>query len=154
MLPVQPSPQPGLVGDSSYLPVVDEVFAEMRARLSANKDEIMTAQKNLLTARYDLTDHGVTGVTMTRGKPVQGAVRVKLPSGQTWDSLSGTAAHEIGLRGIYPPGFLPLPHPRQAEGGQILPQFHIDAIRDAEARDLQRFDVEMDLPDHFLPEFR
>lgn len=149
----RPQPEPGPVGDSSYLPVVDEVFAELRARLSANKDEFMTAQKDLLTLRYDLSDHAVSGVTMTRGKPVQGAVRVKLPQGQTWASLTGTAAHEIRLRGIYPPGFLPLTHPRHAEGGQILPQFHIDAIKAAEGRDLQRFDVEMDLPDHFLPEF-
>jgi hypothetical protein len=32
-----------------------------------------------LRDRYDLADRPVQGVTMTRGKPVQGGVRVKLP---------------------------------------------------------------------------
>jgi hypothetical protein len=38
-------------------------------------------------------------------------------------------------------------------GGMVFPQFHIDAIKRAEQRDLTRFDLDFDLPDHFLPEF-
>ncbi|UMR29112.1 hypothetical protein MJ904_18695 [Massilia sp. MB5] len=35
----------------------------------------------------------------------------------------------------------------------LFPQFHIDEILKQEGRDLNRFDLEFDLPDHFLPEF-
>ena len=35
----------------------------------------------------------------------------------------------------------------------LFPQFHIDAIKRDEQRDLQRFDLDFDLPDIFLPEF-
>ena len=35
----------------------------------------------------------------------------------------------------------------------VFPQFHIDEIKKQEGRDLTRFDLDFDLPDHFLPEF-
>jgi cytochrome c peroxidase len=54
---------------------------------------------------------------------------------------------------VFPIGFLPLPHPNHAEGGMTFPKFHIDEIKKQEARDLTRFDLDFDLPDHLLPEF-
>ena len=60
---------------------------------------------------------------------------------------------QIRERDAFPLGFLPLPHPNHPEGGMLFPQFHIDAIKRDEQRDLQRFDLDFDLPDHFLPEF-
>ena len=35
----------------------------------------------------------------------------------------------------------------------VFPKFHIDEIKKQEARDLTRFDLDFDLPDHLLPEF-
>jgi cytochrome c peroxidase len=35
----------------------------------------------------------------------------------------------------------------------LFPKFHIDEIKKQEQRDLTRFDLDFDLPDHFLPEF-
>lgn len=35
----------------------------------------------------------------------------------------------------------------------LFPQHHIDEIRKQEGRDLTRFDLDFDLPDHLLPEF-
>jgi cytochrome c peroxidase len=35
----------------------------------------------------------------------------------------------------------------------LFPKFEIEEIKKQEARDLTRFDLEFDLPDHFLPEF-
>ncbi|HYD49574.1 MAG TPA: hypothetical protein VEB21_14560, partial [Terriglobales bacterium] len=52
-----------------------------------------------------------------------------------------------------PAGFLPLPHPNHPEGGMLFPRMHIDEIKRQEARDLTRFDLDYDLPEHFLPEF-
>ena len=60
---------------------------------------------------------------------------------------------EIRSTGKWPKGFLPLPHPNHAEGGMVFPKFHIDEIKKQEERDLTRFDLDFDLPDHFLPEF-
>ena len=39
------------------------------------------------------------------------------------------------------------------EGGMLFPKYHIDEIKKQEDRDLTRFDLDFDLPDHFLPEF-
>jgi cytochrome c peroxidase len=48
---------------------------------------------------------------------------------------------------------MPLPHPNHAEGGMLFPHFVIDEINRQEQRDLTRYDLDFDLPDHFLPEF-
>ena len=93
------------------------------------------------------------GTTMSRGKPVQEGVRVKLPAGVTWTQLAAMTPADIRDKGLFPQGFLPLPHPHHAEGGMVFPGFHIAEIRRQEERDLTRFDLDFDLPDHVLPEF-
>ena len=60
---------------------------------------------------------------------------------------------DIRDKGVFPKGFLPLPHPHHAEGGMVFPTFHITEIKQQEERDLTRFDLDFDLPDHVLPEF-
>ena len=90
---------------------------------------------------------------MSRGKPVQEGVRAKLPAGMTWEKLAGMSPEEIREKGLFPAGFFPLPHPNHPEGGMLFPKFHIEEIKKQEARDLTRFDLDYDLPDHFLPEF-
>ena len=49
---------------------------------------------------------------------------------------------------------MPLPHPKQSEGGMVFPKFVIDEIKKQEGdRDLTRFDIDFDFPDHVLPEY-
>jgi cytochrome c peroxidase len=60
---------------------------------------------------------------------------------------------EIRSQGLLPEGFKPLPHVKQATGGQVFPNETIDEVRRQERRDLRRFDVDMDLPEHLRPEF-
>lgn len=138
---------------SSYAPVVEEDLATVMKRMKSAKAGVERRQADLLRQRYDLADRAAAGATMSRGKPVQEGVRVKLPAGASWDSLAAMSAHEIREKGAWPAGFLPLPHPNHAEGGMLFPQFHIDEIKRQEQRDLTRFDLDYDLPDHFLPEF-
>ena len=139
---------------SSYAPVViTEDFQTVMTRMTAAKPEIMKRQMDLLHERYDLSDRPARGVTMSRGKPVQQGVRVKLPAGMTWQKLAEMTPDQIRTRGLFPKGFMPLPHPNHREGGMVFPQFVIDEIKDQEGRDLTRFDLDFDLPDHFLPEF-
>ncbi|PAU52533.1 cytochrome B6 [Pseudomonas sp. PIC25] len=138
---------------SSYAPVIEEDFDTVFKRMSADKPKVMQKQKALLEERYDLADRPANGVTMTRGKPVQAGIRVKLPKGTTWDELAKMSPDEIREKKLFPAGFLPLPHPNHAEGGMVFPHFQIDEINKQQQRDLTRFDLDFDLPDHFLPEF-
>jgi cytochrome c peroxidase len=141
-------------GRSSYSPVdIKETFSATVARMEKAKPEVMKGQMDLLAQRYDLSDRPAPGVTMSRGKAVQDGVRAKLPAGITWDRLAAMTPEEIRDKDLWPAGFLPLPHPNHPEGGMVFPKFHIDEIKKQEARDLTRFDLDFDLPDHLLPEF-
>ena len=141
-------------GASSYLPVeIKEPFPSVVARMKAAQPAIQKRQADLLAERYDLANRAAAGVTMTRGKPVQEGVRVKLPAGTSWAQLAGLNSNDIRERGLFPKGFLPLPHPNHPEGGMLFPKFAIEEIKKQEGRDLTRFDLEFDLPDHVLPEF-
>ena len=60
---------------------------------------------------------------------------------------------QIKSQNLFPHGFRPLPHVKHPTGGMVFPKQQIDAIQKAEARDMQRFDVDFDLPDHLTPEF-
>src|SRR5260370_7412642 len=70
-----------------------------------------------------------------------------------WEKLAAMSPEEIPQKDVFPAGFFPLPHPNQAEGGMVFPKFHIDEIKRQEGRDLTRFDLDFDLPDHLLPVF-
>ncbi len=139
---------------SSYAPVTGTgEFKAVVAKMEAAKPEIMKRQMDLLAERYDLTDKAAKGVTMSRGKPIQEGVRVKLPEGMTWAKLAEMTPEDIKEKGLWPKGFLPLPHPNHPEGGMVFPKHHIDEIKKQEARDLTRFDLDFDLPTAFLPEY-
>lgn len=139
---------------SSYAPVdIKEDFATIKAQKEAGKAEVMKRQMELLNERYDLSDRPAKGITMSRGKAVQEGVRVKLPAGMTWEKLAKMSPEEIRDKDLFPAGFFPLPHPNHPEGGMVFPKFAIDEIKKQEERDLTRFDLDFDLPDHLLPEF-
>ena len=144
-------------GRTSYSPVViKEDFATVMKRMIEAKPGIQRRHQQLLQQRYDMRDLPSSTVTMSGGKPVQGGVRVRLVSGGkgvTWDMLAELTPQEIRAKGLFPAGFLPLPHPNHPEGGMLFPKFHIDEIKLQTGRDVARFDLDFDLPDHFLPEF-
>jgi cytochrome c peroxidase len=140
---------------SSYAPVViHESFDATVKKMTAAKPEIQKRQAQLLGERYDLSDRPAQGVKMSRGKPVQEGVRVKLPAAvKSWQELAAMTPEEIREKGVFPKGFLPLPHPNHAEGGMLFPQDQIDEVKKQTGRDLTRFDLDFDLPKHLLPEF-
>lgn len=140
--------------ESSYSPVkITEPFAKTMDRMKAAKPEIMKRHMDLLKQRYDLSDRTAKGVSMSRGKAIQEGVRIKLPDGVTWDKLAEMTPDGIKEKDLWPAGFYPLPHPNHPEGGMVFPKFHIEEIKKQEGRDLTRFDLDFDLPDHILPEF-
>ncbi len=140
--------------DASYRPLPTQPFSVVRAADEAEKPQVMRRQAELLQQRYDLSDRPIPGAFMSgRRKAVQGGVRIRLPHGVTWDQLAQMTPDAIAEGNLLPAGFLPLPHVKQATGGQVFPNNQIDTIKDRESRSLRRFDVDFDLPEHFTPEF-
>lgn len=150
-----PAGPPVALPDQTYMNVVvREDFKTIMARDVAEKAEFQARQKTLLEARYDLRDDASPAMMAGGRKAVQQGVRVKLPEGvKSWQALAAMTPEQIRAKNLFPPGFRPLPHTKHATGGQVFPASHIEGIREAEARDLERFDVEFDLPDHLTPEF-
>jgi cytochrome c peroxidase len=149
------TPAPKDTGDQTYtIPIVaEESFKAVMDRDMREKAGVMRRQQSLLESRYDLGNRA-SQVKMSGGRrALQQGVRVKLPSGMTWERLAAMSPDEIREKGLFPQGFLPLPHVKHAAGGQVFPRFEIDEIRKQEGRSLERFDVDFDLPEHFLPEF-
>lgn len=140
--------------DTTYRPLPTMPLSRVQEIDEAAKPQVMQRQRELLEARYDLADRPMQGVMMSGGrKAVQDGTRVRLPAGQSWDSLAEMSAQAIKDEDLLPAGFKPLPHVKQSAGGQVFPNAEIDALAATEQRDLRRFDVDFDLPDHLTPEF-
>jgi cytochrome c peroxidase len=140
--------------DTTYRPLPTVPFEVVKKNDETAKPKVMARQRSLLEQRYDLSNRPMQGIKMSGGhKAIQDGVRVRLPSGTSWDQLAQMTPEQVRERDLLPQGFLPLPHVKQSAGGQVFPQEEIDQIRDAEQRDLKRFDVDFDLPDQFTPEF-
>ena len=133
--------------------VAEEDFPVLVKQLQAEKPKYAKRQHALLAERYDLSDRPSKLASMSRGKPLQDGVRVKLKKGVTWEQLASMSPEEVREKQLWPAGFLPLPHPHHEAGGMVFPKFLIDETKQQTGRDLTRFDLDFDLPDHFLPDF-
>jgi cytochrome c peroxidase len=121
-------------------------FEEVMKKESEAKPKVMAAHRKLLEERYDLEPKFDPEVKMSRGKPVPVGPTARLRDGMTWEKLAELAPAEIKERGLFP--YPSLPHPLHVNGGQVFPQMQIDMFPR-----LERFDVDFDIPDAFLPEF-
>jgi cytochrome c peroxidase len=149
----RPQPKDKPMAPSSYdqiAPVLlgQDLFLNVMARDKAEKPTVMARQRKLLEERYDLTPRPDPKVLMGRMKPVQVGPTARLPQGMTWDQLAALSPDEIRTRGLFPKGYLPLPHPKHEAGGMVFPQMEIKVLPR-----LARFDLDFDLPEAFLPEF-
>jgi cytochrome c peroxidase len=138
--PAKPAPP------SSFMPVIEEPFDVVMKRDKANKPSVMAAARRLLDERYDLTRRVDDNTKMTRGKPVPVGPTARLKGGVTWEQLGRMSPAEIREKNLFP--YLPLPHVNHPVGGMIFPEMHIKL----QPR-LERFDMDFDIPEHFLPEF-
>jgi len=125
-----------------------ESFEKMRSKDKADKDAILARQRKLLEQRYDLSLRVSDSVKMSRGKPIPVGPATRLPEGMSWEKLAELSPDEVRERGLFPRGFLPLPHPNHPAGGMLFPQAEVKLLPR-----LERFDLDFDLPEHFLPEF-
>ena len=123
-----------------------QTFEETMSADIADKPKVMDIQRRLLASRYDLNAKLDPEAKMSRGKPLPVGPTARLAAGTTWDKLANMTPEEIRKQGVFP--YPSLPHPKHATGGQVFPQIQIDMFSR-----LERFDVDFDLPDAFLPEF-
>ncbi len=121
-------------------------FAEIKAAESAARPKVAAAQRKYLEGRFNLKAKLDPVAVMSRGKPLAVGPTAKLPEGMDFDALGKLSPEEIKARGLFPYGALI--HPLQTNGGQVFPQ-----VQTAMFPRLERFDVEHDLPNEFLPEF-
>lgn len=131
---------------SSFMPVIEEPFEIVRARDKAAKSRVNAAAQKLLEQRYDLSRRVDESVRMTRGKPIPVGPTAKLRGGATWEQLGRMSPEEIRQKDLFP--YLPLPHANHPVGGMVFPEMHIKL----QPR-LERFDLDFDIPEHFLAEF-
>jgi cytochrome c peroxidase len=125
-----------------------KISEQVMAKDIADKDQVMAKQARLLKERYRLDCKTHPGVLMTKGKPQPIGPTVQLREGMSFDKLSGMTPEEIRKQKAFPAGFMRLPHVKHEVGGQVFPQRQIEQFPR-----LERFDVDFDLPDCFLPEF-
>ncbi|HJV64092.1 MAG TPA: cytochrome B6 [Geomonas sp.] len=121
-------------------------FEEIYRKDVAERQKVNEAQRRLLESRYDLTPHLSQDVKMTRGKPVAVGPTARLHRGMTWERLAAMSPDEVRKGELFP--YPPLPHPKQTTDGQVFPQMQVKMFPR-----LQRFDVDFDIPEAFLPEF-
>jgi cytochrome c peroxidase len=112
----------------------------------AMKPKVMALQMKLLEKRYNLQPKLDPNAKMSRGKPLCVGPTARLPEGMTWEQLAQLAPAKIKEMGIFP--YSSLPHPKHTPGGMVFPKMQI-----AMFPRLERFDVDFDLPEEFLPEF-
>ena len=125
-----------------------KIAEEVMAKDIAEKPQVLARHKKVLVDRYQLECKTASGATMTKGKPQPVGPTVHLKNGLTWDKLGQMETEEIKSEKLFPAGFRRLPHVKHEVGGQVFPQIQIKQFPR-----LERFDVEFDLPDCFLPEF-
>ena len=130
------APKPGMTFEDIYKAGVE------------GKPKAMATQRKLLESRYNLEAKLDPEATMSRGKPLVIGPTARLAEGTDWDALTAMSAEDISKKDIFP--YKALPHPVQGGGlgGQVFPQMQIKMFPR-----LERYDVEFDLPEAFLPEF-
>ncbi len=119
---------------------------EIRDQDIKDKPQVMADQRKLLQARYDLEPRVDRQATMTRGKPLPVGPTARLSQGASWARLADMSPADVREQKLFP--YPALPHPKHAAGGQVFPKMQIEMFPR-----LERFDVDFDLPDAFLPEF-
>ncbi|WP_256327750.1 cytochrome B6 [Nitrosospira sp. Nl5] len=123
-----------------------QTFEETMKADVAERAKVMKTQHQLLLRRYDLTPRLDPEAKMSRGKPLAVGPTARLAAGMSWEKLASMSPSDIRSQKVFP--YPSLPHPKQSPGGQVFPQVQVNMFPR-----LERFDVEFDLPDAFLPEF-
>src|ERR1035437_4371977 len=122
----------------------DAGFDQIKAERMKVKADRANEHMALLNARYDLSKKTSPDVVMSGGKPIPVGPTAKL-QGINWAELDKLTPEQIKMKGVFP--YKPLPFADHAEGGMLFPAMITNLLPR-----LIRFDVDFDLPEHFLPD--
>jgi len=152
--PGEPVPQQlykyGGYGSKIYASVDDvRDFDEFFRRCTELKPQIIAERSRYMALRYDLSGKTTDAATMTRGKPIPVGPVTRLPQGiSSWEALASIEPAVMREKEQFPEGFRPLSHPLHSTGHMLFPQMWTKVHPEHE-----RFDVDLDIPDAYLPEF-
>lgn len=135
-------------GKSSFgSPVLPMPFAEWLAFNKKQKPELMREVRAYMDGRYDFSGTPMPGQHMSGGKAIMQGPVARLPKGiASFEALAALSADEIKTRDLFP--YKPLAHPIQSTAHMVFPRNWIAVHPEHE-----RIDVDMDIPDAYLPEF-
>ena len=130
---------------SSYGPINQTAsFDQIKAERMAVKAERAQAHMALLNTRYDLARKPAGKELMSGGKAIPVGPTAILQEG-TWTQFDTLTPDQIKAKGLFP--YKPLPFADHAEGGMLFPPMITKLLPR-----LTRFDLDFDLPEHFLPD--
>lgn len=111
------------------------------------KPVLMRDVRDYMASRFAFDGKGVPDRTMSGGKPIMQGPVARLGSGvASFEALASLPAAEIKRRDIFP--YKPLAHPLQSTAHMVFPRTWIAVHPEHE-----RIDVDMDIPEAYLPEF-
>jgi cytochrome c peroxidase len=141
-------PQFGGSGSTSFGgPDLGMPFSVFRDKMKQQRLAVDKAANALLDSRFDLTCRSQPGVTMSRSKSQPIGPTARLPKGvKSWEDYAALGAEAIKKGGAFP--WKPLDHPLHSTAHMVFPKQWTKTHPEHE-----RFDVGMDIPDCFLPEF-
>ena len=129
---------------SPVLPMRFDQWLEFHAK---QKPALMQDVREYMEGRFDFSGTSIPGAYMSGGKPIMQGPVARLPSGiTTFEELAAMSAAEIRARDLFP--YKPLAHPLQSTAHMVFPREWVKVHPEHE-----RIDVEMDIPEAYLPEF-
>lgn len=129
---------------SPLMPMRFEQWLEFHRK---QKPGLMDDVHAYMKKRFDFSGEAIPGQTMSRGKPIMKGPIARLPSSvPDFESLARLGAARIRELDIFP--YKPLAHPLQSTAHMVFPDMWVRAHPEHE-----RIDVDMDIPDAYLPEF-
>jgi cytochrome c peroxidase len=124
-----------------------ESFSSFRARMMKQRPAVDRAAHNVLESRFDLSCKSDPKITMSRSKPQPLGPTGRLPRGvKSWEEYASWPSDKIRDNDAFP--YKPLAHPLHSTAHILFPNDWLRIHPEHE-----RFDVGMDIPDCYLPEF-
>ncbi|HZU36823.1 MAG TPA: hypothetical protein VFA18_12970, partial [Gemmataceae bacterium] len=137
----------GKDGSSYGAPTIPMSWEAWVEKCQTMKPKLMADVQAYMNGRYDFSGRAIPGVHMSGGKAIMAGPVARLPAGvATWDELDRLSPEEIKRRDIFP--YKPLAHPLQSTAHIVFP-----AAATRVHPEQERMDVDMDIPDAYLPEF-
>ena len=151
--PGTPNPPGGLAqfggsGRTSFAsPDLAVSFAEFRDSMEKQRPKVNAEARRILESRYRLDCVSDPKITMSRGKAQPLGPAARLPRGfASWEQYGSLSPEQILESESFP--YRPLDHPLQSTAHMLFPNLWTKVHPEH-----ARFDVDLDLPDCFLPEY-